>query len=74
MNNNTPWTTAAGQWIQDLQERSREAKTLGEREDLLREIYYAEAELTKSIEETKLLRRCLFLTPNEHPIQEENHV
>ena len=68
----TPWTTAAGQWIQDLQERSKNAETMGEREDLLRELYYAELELTKAINETRLLRRCMFLTPNEHPVTEEN--
>ena len=71
--NNTPWTTAAGQWIQDLQERSKNAKTLGEREDLLRELHYAELELTKAIDETRLLRRCFFLTSTDHPIPEENH-
>ena len=70
--NNIPWTTAAGQWIQDLQERSKRAETIGEREDLLRELYYAELELTKAIDETRLLRRCFFLTANEHPVTEEN--
>ena len=69
----TPWTTAAGQWIQDLQERSKKAETMGEREDLLRELYYAELELTKAINETRLLRRCMFLTPNEHPVEAENN-
>jgi hypothetical protein len=72
MNHNTPWTTAAGQWIQDLQERSKKAETMGEREDLLRELYYAELELTKAIDETRLLRRCFFLTATEHPIEAEN--
>ena len=58
--NRQAWSVALGQYIQLLQDDIRSDHEVL-RNEALRELNWAEVELTRSIDTTRYLRRCWFL-------------